>query len=439
MMTSLSGQEWKEVRSTFSPIFTSFKMKAMLRFIKEVSSCLKEEFGRRADSGKEFELKEEFGKFSIDSISTCAFGINPNSFQDKKNTFVRNAEPLFARPAWLCILSICRLVPGVSTLHKLLGINIINPKQTKFFQDIIARTIRGRLESGERHNDLIDLMIDCINDTSDSSSDRSISSDSVLTGVSEAGDQDMQVPGGGGVKSGSRVKLDEQAKRVKLDEQVVLSTSLMMLIAGYDTTSVTLSYLAYYLAKHPEIQTKLQREVDMAYQESGDELPDYEVINKLPYTEMCILETLRLQPPLGTIARTCTNDTQIPNFDHEIRKHDKLLIPVSGIHRDDRYYPNPDQFNPDNFSKEARQARNPFTFIGFGKGPRACLGMRFAMLESKVALLEILHNFTFLPSARNPDELVLDPTKEMGYPQGGLYTRLERRRRNTLKAGKPTH
>ena len=47
-----------------------------------------------------------------------------------------------------------------------------------------------------------------------------------------------------------------------------------------------------------------------------------------------------------------------------LRKHDKLLIPVSGIHRDDRYYPNPDQFNPDNFSKEARQARNPFTFIG---------------------------------------------------------------------------
>jgi len=123
---------------------------------------------------------------------------------------------------------------------------------------------------------------------------------------------------------------------------------------------------------------------------------------------------------------------------HIIRKHDKLLIPVSGIHRDERYYPNPDQFNPDNFSKEARQARHPSTFIGFGQGPRACLGMRFAMLESKVALLEILHNFTFLPSARNPDELVLDPTKEMGYPQGGLYTRLERRR-NTLKAGKPTN
>ena len=67
---------------------------------------------------------------------------------------------------------------------------------------------------------------------------------------------------------------------------------------------------------------------------------------------------------------------------------------------DERIYPNPRQFNPDNFSSAARKARSPYSFIGFGQGPRACIGMRFAMLEAKVAMAKILRSFDFLPSDR---------------------------------------
>ena len=66
-----------------------------------------------------------------------------------------------------------------------------------------------------------------------------------------------------------------------------------------------------------------------------------------------------------------------------------------GIHQDERYYPNPHQFNPDNFSKEARQSRSPYTFLGFGQGPRACIGMRFALLEAKVAIAMVMQLRSF--------------------------------------------
>ena len=79
-MTSLTCDEWKEVSSTFSPIFTSGKMKAMMVFIRETSKRLVEEFGKHAEADLEFELKDVFGKFSMDTIASCAFGVDAQSF-----------------------------------------------------------------------------------------------------------------------------------------------------------------------------------------------------------------------------------------------------------------------------------------------------------------------------------------------------------------------
>ena len=97
---------------------------------------------------------------------------------------------------------------------------------------------------------------------------------------------------------------------------------------------------------------------------------------------------------------------------------------------DERYYPNPEQFNQENFSKEARQARSPYTFMGFGQGPRGCIGMRFAMLEAKVAIIEVLSKYTFLSSEKNPKVLEIDPSSQLGYIKGGLHARIKRRSLN---------
>ena len=399
-LANLCGDEWKDVRSTFTPIFTSGKLKGMLSFIYLVGARLKAESKRLADEGNDFELKDLFGKFSLDSLAECAFGINPRSFEGKDSLFVKHAARVFQTTALDRLIAI-RLIPGVQQITKLLGINMMNPGPTRFFVKILTDTIRKRKETGSKRNDLIDMMIECLENKKDD--------------------------GESGKAGSDKSQNNMHSSKVNKDEDIIIATAMVILVAGYDTTGLTLSFMAYELASNPDIQEKLQEEVDEAYKANNGALPDYKIIQELPYLEMCILETLRLHTPFGNMTRSCTKDTTIPNYEHQVRKNDLINIPISGIHMDPEFYPNPTQFNPDNFSKESQSTRSPYTFIGFGHGPRACIGMRFAMLEAKVAMLEVLSSYKFLPSDKNPKELELDPLNTLAYVKGGLHARIVER------------
>ena len=78
-----------------------------------------------------------------------------------------------------------------------------------------------------------------------------------------------------------------------LDNNAIVSNLMLLLVVGYDTTGMTLSYLAYAMSKNPEVQEKLQQEIDKAFEESEEEFPDYNTIQNLPYLDMVIHETLR--------------------------------------------------------------------------------------------------------------------------------------------------
>merc|ERR1711953_1553201 len=95
----------------------------------------------------------------------------------------------------------------------------------------------------------------------------------------------------------------------------VVATALVMLIAGYDTTGMTLTYLAYAMSKNPDIQQKLQEEVDQAFEDNNGEMPDYNVIQSLPYIDMVLHETLRKYNPVSLNTRSCTQDYRIPGTD----------------------------------------------------------------------------------------------------------------------------
>jgi len=386
-MTTLSGEAWKEVRSTFTPIFTSGKMKAMMQFITEVGNSMVKELERLADAEEDFEFKSVTGKFSLDSIATCAFGFNPNSYEDKDNSFVKNAAPIFQSDSMFDMLLFTRFIPLGSWIHKKLGLNIMRPKQTKFFVDIIRQALKHRRESGEKRNDLIDMMIECMKNQDESRSDG----------------------------------------KKQMDEDTLISTAFVMLVAGYDTTGMTLSYLAFYLSTNPEVQAKLQVEIDEAFAENDGKLPDYNTILSLPYLDMVIQETLRFVSPIGGLTRACTKPYTIPGTNIHLKEDDVVIIPISGIHQDPNYYPNPEKFNPENFSKEAKASRSPYTFQAFGQGPRGCIGMRFAMLEVKLAACEILNKFTILPSAKTPEKQICDPGHDLGYFLGGLWGKVQRR------------
>merc|ERR550519_3061391 len=222
-------------------------------------------------------------------------------------------------------------------------------------------------------------------------------------------------------------KLTNVNKKTLIDEANIVATAMVLLIAGYDTTGMAISFAAYELAEQPEIQEKLQEEIDEAFDEAGDKMPDYSVIQNLPYLDQVIHETLRLHTAVGYNNRSSIGDYTLPGTNIHLKKNDMVALNVMAIHMNPKFYPDPETFNPDNFSKEAKAGRHPYTFLAFGQGPRSCIGMRFALLEAKVALAAVLRRFVLLRSDKTKEPLELDVTSQLGYVVGGLWIGAEER------------
>jgi len=404
MMTSISGDEWKDVRTTFSPIFTSGKMKGMLKYILHISGGLVDELEMKAKDGEEFELKDVFGKFSLDALASAAFGVDGESFTNKDSLFVKYAARIFEQTKLDMVIFSLRMIPGVPEIFNLLKINTNKPKETKFFRDVIMKTIKMRRETKERKNDLVDLMLDAIKE------------EKQVEGTEEELDQYEK-----------DMKLNHKRRGKQIDELVIVSTALILLVAGYDTTGSTLSYLAYELSKNPEIQEKLQEEIDQAFEEAGGKFPDYNVIQSLPYLDMVIFESLRFHSPIGVNLRTVEKDYNLADTGLLLKKGESVTFNAHHLHFLPEHWSHPDQFYPEHFSKEEKANRHPYVFQSFGQGPRACIGMRFALLEAKVGVMAMMKRFSFKPGTKTIEPLVMDSELQICYPKGGLWVNIEER------------
>ena len=165
---SYSGDDWKDIRSTFSPVFTSGKIKGMSRLIDDIASrWLLRAFDEACADGTEMDLKETFGKFSMDSIASCAFGLDAQSFSNRASKFVENARSVFRRNIWDALKLVPFFIPGgIPVLHAL-GISLFKMSETKFFYEIIKSTMERRIATKERRNDLVDSAIDAMKELSD--------------------------------------------------------------------------------------------------------------------------------------------------------------------------------------------------------------------------------------------------------------------------------
>ena len=339
-LTNLSGDEWKEVRAAFTPIFTSRKMKGMLKFIMQVSDDLTDEFDKKAKAAEEFDLKDVFGKFSLDALASSAFGVNGESFTNEKSVFVKHAKRAFQVKFMDVIHIIAKMIPGSQYVYSAFKINTTAPEATKFFKDVITQSIRMRKESKERKNDLIDLMLDVIKE------DQEDIKEEDKDECEDQYEKDMKLNNNG-------------RRRKQIDEDHVVATAMALLMAGYDTTGMTLSYLAYQLSKNEEVQTRLQEEIDEAFEESGGKFPDYSVIQSLPYLDMVIHETLRVYTLVGANFRNCEKDYKLPDSNIYLKKGDGISYNARVLHTNPKYWSHPDEFYPEHFSKEEKANRNP--------------------------------------------------------------------------------
>lgn len=140
-----------------------------------------------------------------------------------------------------------------------------------------------------------------------------------------------------------------------------------------------------------------------------------------------------MYPPIPFLNRKCNKDYVIPGTDVKIEKGMSSMINVMGMQRDPEYFPDPDKFNPDRFSKENKHNIRPFTFLPFGDGPRVCIGtnsfaedqmllivsligQRFAILQNKIGLVMILKHFRIFPGKDTPKSIILNPKSIVTVP-----------------------
>ena len=172
------------------------------------------------------------------------------------------------------------------------------------------------------------------------------------------------------------------------------------LIAGHETTSGLLSCAIYALLKHPDVLKKAYEEVDRVLGPDVDAKPTYQQVTQLTYITQILKEALRLWPPAPAYGISPLGDETIGGK-YKLKKNTFITVLVLALHRDPSVWgPNPDAFDPENFSREAEAARPVNAWKPFGNGQRACIGRGFAMHEAALAIGMILQRFKLIDSHR---------------------------------------
>jgi cytochrome P450 len=183
--------------------------------------------------------------------------------------------------------------------------------------------------------------------------------------------------------------VDEEGSGGMTDKQV-RDEAITLFLAGHETTATALTWTWYLLSQHPNVDEKMRSEIRRVL---GDRPPSYNDLPQLRYTEMVLAESLRLYPPAWAIGRTVKSNTRI--FNYEVPKGAICLMSPYVMHRNPRYFPEPERFNPERFTPEAKQNRPKFAYFPFGGGPRMCIGERFAWMEGVLLLATIAQRWRF--------------------------------------------
>ncbi|ORX91007.1 cytochrome P450 [Basidiobolus meristosporus CBS 931.73] len=191
----------------------------------------------------------------------------------------------------------------------------------------------------------------------------------------------------------------DKATGQKLSDEVIRDQVVTFLIAGHETTSNTLSWCLYNLARHPAVLEKVLQELSNVGI-ADDELPTIKQISGLKYLSQVLKETLRMYPPLASLQKYCIKDCKLP-FGYAIEKGTVAQINVYSLHHNPNVWKDPEVFNPDRFSSVEESKRSRYSWLPFSTGPRACIGMQFALQEAKIILAMLLKKFEFtLPDDR---------------------------------------
>ncbi|MBO9479781.1 cytochrome P450 [Shimia sp. R11_0] len=186
---------------------------------------------------------------------------------------------------------------------------------------------------------------------------------------------------------------------------------LTFIVAGHETTALTLAWALYLCAFDQEVQSKARAEIASI---CGNAPITGAHVARLPYLRQIVDETLRLYPPAGIISRTAQKADIL--CAREIRPGDTVMIPIYALGRHHQLWDNPDSFDPDRF--EDRKSIDRYAYLPFGDGPRICIGASFAIQEAVIILATLLRQFQFEEVTGRPPKPVMILTLR---PEGGVW------------------
>lgn len=360
-LISLKGGKWRDMRATLSPAFTGSKMRQMFELVAECADEMSSAFKQKATSSGSIdcEMKDLFTKYTNDVISSAAFGYKVNSFEDPNNDFYLAGKKFmeFNTPLAGLKFLLMQTWPKVAAWF---DINFTDSKVMNFFRSMVLGNIEQRTKQGLFRPDMINILMNVkAGKMNENNSVQETNADGFAT-VEES-------------TIGNKV-----VKRVWTDDELVAQCFLFFL-AGFDTSSTLLSFLTHELTVNPDIQQKLYEEVLETSKALNGKRLTYDALQKMKYMDACISETLRHWPPAALTDRICVKDYDYDDGQTKVRieKGTYFFISIYGLHHDEKYWKNPQIFDPERFSDENKQNINTGAYMPFGIGPRNCIGKAF--------------------------------------------------------------
>lgn len=325
------GDFWLRQRRLIQPAFIRARLATYAPAMVEETARMLDGW----DSGQTREITDDMMRLTLAITARTLFG----SQVDEEAAVIGKALRLLQENFLVRMRSLVRLpfwVPTPQNLHV--------RREVRQLDEILFRFIHQRRQSTEPGNDLLSLLL-------------------------AARDED----------DGSQ-----------MSDQQVRDEAMTLFLAGHETTALALSWTWYLLSRHPQVEEKLVAEVRSVL---GDRLPTAQDVPALTFMDQVLHESMRVFPPVHVIGREAVEACEIGNY--AIAPGMTLLMSQWVLHRDPRFYEQPEEFRPERWTAVFQKQLPKFAYFPFGGGPRLCIGNTFAMLEMALVLATIAQRFRF--------------------------------------------
>ncbi|XP_013115934.2 probable cytochrome P450 6a13 [Stomoxys calcitrans] len=342
------AERWRPLRNNMRTLFKPAKMRSMFNSVQKCAKNLIEAFDEALQLQENVHINKLSVLFTVDTITHCLFGLENSALRDQQNESGRIASTITARTNY-CVIKQLLGLNYYGLLQALdMEVRLFGKEVELFFMGFLKQIFNDRERSGIKRHDMVDLLLE----------------------------------------------MRHNQGQPSMSNNEVIAQMFIFFLVSHESGAVAIAFVLYELAHHPHIQDKVREEILGVLKQHNNEL-SYEASMKLPYLEQVIAETNRRYPILNFLERTVTQDYRVENSNIVLEKGCTIYIPLQSIHYDPGFYESPQEFRPQHFHPSEAASRHPMAFLGFGEGPRNCIGMRMGQMQMILGLVALLSKFRF--------------------------------------------